>query len=111
VSGLDAIASELDARAAQVESAGAQLVRAAEDAIWTSIAADAFRAQVGRRQGQCGHIAELLHAAASDVRRFADGVDAEKARLRRVAFAAETVATHAGHVLSGVEHALRRGGP
>ena len=54
LSNIDEIAFELDQRAVQVEMAGAQLVRAAAEAIWTSIAADAFRARVDHRRQQFG---------------------------------------------------------
>jgi len=89
VSDIDEIALELSQRAVQVEMAGAQLVRAAADAIWTSIAADAFRARVDRRRRQCADVADLLRGAAQTVFRYADEVVAEKARLRRLELAAE----------------------
>jgi hypothetical protein len=89
VSNIDEIGLELDQRAVQVEMAGAQLVRAAADAIWTSIAADAFRARVDHRRRQCGDIADLLRGAAQTVFRYSDEVEAEKARLRRLELAAE----------------------
>jgi hypothetical protein len=91
VSDLEVIARELDQRATQVESAGAQLVRAAAEAIWTSIAADAFRAQVDGRHRECAHVAGCLRAAAHDVRRFSDDVTAERARLRRLELGVEHV--------------------
>ena len=93
VSNIDELALELDQRAAQVEMAGAQLVRAAAEAIWTSIAADAFRARVDRRRQQFGDVADLLRSAAQTVFRYSDEVDAEKARLRRLELAAEHVIT------------------
>jgi len=89
VSDIDEIALELDQRAVQVEMAGAQLVRAAAEAIWTSIAADAFRARVDHRRQQFGEVADLLRGAAQTVFRYSDEVAAEKARLRRLELAAE----------------------
>lgn len=92
VSDLDDIARELDQRALQVEAAGAQLVTAAANAIWTSIAADAFRARVDHRNRECARLADVLRTAGRAVRSFSDGVSAEKARLRRLELAAEHVA-------------------
>ena len=89
VSNIDEIGLELDQRAVQVEMAGAQLVRAAAEAIWTSIAADAFRARVDHRRRQFGAVADLLRSAAQGVFRYSDDVDAERARLRRLERAAE----------------------
>lgn len=89
VSNIDEIGVELSQRAAQVELAGAQLVQAAAEAIWTSIAADAFRARVDRRRQQFGAVADLLRGAAQTVVRYSDEVAAEKARLRRLEVAAE----------------------
>jgi hypothetical protein len=110
VSDLDVIARELDQRATQVESAGAQLVRAAAEAIWTSIAADAFRAQVDCRHRECAHVAESLRAAAHDVRRFAADVAAERARLRRLELGAEHLlartAGDAAHLARGLVSAV-----
>jgi hypothetical protein len=91
VSDIEEIGLELNLRAAQVEMAGAQLVRAAAEAIWTSIAADAFRTRVDHRRQQFGAVADLLRGAAQTVFRYADDVDAEKARLRRLELAAEHV--------------------
>ena len=54
---LEGVARELDQRAVQVELASGQLVRAAAQAIWTSIAADAFRARVDHRRRECAHLA------------------------------------------------------
>jgi hypothetical protein len=70
VSNIDEIALELDQRAVQVEMAGAQLVRAAAEAIWTSTAADAFRARVDHRRRQFGAVADLLRGAAQTVFRY-----------------------------------------
>jgi uncharacterized protein YukE len=86
---LDGLAAELGQRAAQVEAAGDQLTRAAAVAIWTSVAADAFHAQVGRRSEQCADIAASLRSAAAAVRAYADAVDVELARLARLARLAE----------------------
>src|ERR1700722_2924376 len=113
VSNIDEIALELDQRAVQVGMAGAQLVQAAAEAIWTSIAADAFRARVDHRRQQFGDVADLLRGAAQAVFRYSDGVDAEKARLRRLELAAEhavargasdvrTVGGLAGGVIGGI---------
>jgi hypothetical protein len=90
---MDEIGFELDQRAAQIEMAGAQLVRAAAEAIWTSIAADAFRARVDRRRRQFADVADLLRGAAQSVFRYSDEVVAEKARLRRLELAAEHALT------------------
>lgn len=89
MSNIDELGLELNQRAVQVEMAGAQLVRAAADAIWTSIAADAFRTRVDHRRQQFSDVADLLRGAAQAVFRYSDGVDAEKARLRRLALVAE----------------------
>jgi hypothetical protein len=97
VSDIAAIAHELSQRATQVEVAGGQLVQAAAEAIWTSTAADAFRAQVDGRRRECEHLADMLRAAARDVLRFSDDVGAEKARLRRLELAAEHAALAAEH--------------
>jgi chromosome segregation ATPase len=92
VSDLDAIAQELDQRALQVASASAQLVRAAAEALWTSTAADAFRARVGRRDAECLRLAAELRGAARTVSHYSDDVSAEKARLRRLELEAEQLA-------------------
>ena len=105
MSDIEAIAHELAQRATQVEIAGDQLVQAAAEAIWTSIAADAFRAQVAGRRRECDHVADVLRAAARDVLRFADGVGAEKARLRRLELAAEHAAHAAQMAGAGVARA------
>jgi len=89
VSNIEEIGLELNQRAVQVEMAGAQLVRAAAEAIWTSIAADAFRTRVDQRRRQCGAVADLLRGAAQAVFRYSDGVEPEKVRLRRLELAAE----------------------
>jgi uncharacterized protein YukE len=101
---LDDVAAELGVRAAQVEAAGDQLVRAAASAIWTSVGADAFRAQVIRRRDRCEEIARALRSAASSVRAHADDVAAERARLARVARLVEpgrlaAEAAHAGRAV------------
>jgi hypothetical protein len=93
VSNIDELGLELDQRAVQVEMAGAQLVRAAAEAIWTSIAADVFRARVDHRCRQFGAVADLLRGAAQTVFRYSDEVAAEKARLRRLELAAEHAVT------------------
>jgi uncharacterized protein YukE len=105
VSDIEAIAHELGQRATQVEMAGGQLVQAAAEAVWTSIAADAFRAQVAGRRRECEHVADVLRAAARDVLRFADDVGAEKARLRRLELAAEYAAHAAEVAATGVARA------
>ncbi|HEY3923910.1 MAG TPA: hypothetical protein VGL75_05050 [Acidothermaceae bacterium] len=91
MSDIEEIGLELNLRAAQVEMAGAQLVQAAAQAIWTSIAADAFRTRVDHRRQQFGAVADLLRGAAQTVFRYSDDVDAEKARLRKLELAAEHV--------------------
>jgi len=93
LSNIEEIGFELNQRAAQIEMAGAQLVRAAAEAIWTSIAADAFRARVDHRRQQFGDIADLLRGAAQSVFRYSDEVVAEKARLRRLELATEYAVT------------------
>jgi len=114
VADIEAIAFELQQRAVQVERAGAQLVQAAAEAVWTSIAADAFRAQVDHRRRECEHAADVLRGAARDVVRFSSDVTAEKARLRRIELAAEhaavvaaTVATGAGRLVHGLGSVIR----
>jgi hypothetical protein len=102
MSDIDAIADELDRRARQVESVGAHLVRAAAEAIWTSIAADAFRARVDKRHNECLAVADLLRVAARRTRSFSDDVAAERARLRRIALAAEHVVVAGVREASGV---------
>jgi len=99
VSDLDDIARELDRRALQVEAAGAQLVTAAANALWTSIAADAFRARVDHRNHECARLADVLRTGGQTVRSFADAVAAEKARLRRLELAAEHFAVLATRLL------------
>lgn len=89
VSNIEEMGLELNQRAVQVEMAGAQLVQAAAEAIWTSIAADAFRTRVDRRRQQFGAVADLLRGAAQTVFRYSDDVEAEKARLRRLEQAVE----------------------
>jgi uncharacterized protein YukE len=100
VSDLDDIARELDQRALQVEAAGAQLMTAAANALWTSIAADAFRSRVDDRNRECARLADVLRTAGRTVRSFSDAVSAEKARLRRLELAAE-------HVVSVVTRVVR----
>jgi len=101
MSDIDAVADELDRRAQQVESVGAQLVRAAAEAIWTSIAADAFRARVDKRHNECLAAADLLRVAARRTRTFSDDVAVEQARLRQIAVAAGRA------VVDGVDDASR----
>ncbi len=102
VSNIDEIGLELSQRAVQVEMAGAQLVVAAAEAIWTSIAADAFRARVDHRRRQFGDVADLLRGAAQTVFRYSEEVDAEKARLRRLELAAEHAVTRGAADVGGV---------
>jgi len=107
LSDLEALARELDQRAARVESIADQLTHAAAVAIWTSVAADAFRAHVSRRRRDCADVAGMLRSAAASVRRFAGEVEAEKARLWRL----EQAAVHGIEkgILAGartVEHGL-----
>jgi hypothetical protein len=104
VSDIDAIAQELGQRAVQVEMASAQLVQAAAEAVWTSIAADAFRAQVDHRRRECEHVADVLRGAAHDVLRFSSDVTAEKARLRRLEQAAEHAAAAAASGAARAAH-------
>jgi uncharacterized protein YukE len=91
VADIDDIARELDHRARHIEFAGAQLVKAASEALWTSIAADAFRARVDHRNRECARLADALRTAGRSVRAFSDAVAAEKARLRRLELLAEQV--------------------
>ena len=102
VSNIDEVGSELCQRATQVELAGTQLVQAAAEAIWTSIAADAFRARVDHRRRQFGDVADLLRSAAQTVFRYSDEVDAEKARLRRLEVAAEHAVIRGAADVGGV---------
>jgi uncharacterized protein YukE len=111
VSDIEAIAGELNQRATHVEMAGSALVQAAAEAVWTSLAADAFRAQVDHRRRECEHAADVLRHAARDVLRFSGDVAAEKARLRRLELAAEhavaVAAVDAGRVVHGLGSAIR----
>lgn len=91
---LDAIACELERRAAAVQLIGDRLVHEAAAALWTSVAADAFRASVARRHGDCRDAADLLRAAAARVRRFGLDAQAERARLARLERAALHGAVH-----------------
>lgn len=97
MSDLEGLARELELRARQTQLIGDQLVRAAAIAIWTSVAADAFRAQVSRRRRDIAEVAGMLRSAASSTRQFARDAEAEKARLRRL----EETALH------GAEHPAR----
>ena len=84
MSSLDALAAELEQRARRVEAIGDELVHAAAVAVWTSVAAEAFRAHVARRRRDCSSVAGMLRSASSAVRRFSDDAEMEKARLRRL---------------------------
>jgi uncharacterized protein YukE len=84
LSDLDGVAAELDQRASHVALIGDQLLQAAAMALWSSVAADAFRASVDRRHRECADVASLLRAAASTVRHYAADAEAEKQRLRRL---------------------------
>lgn len=99
---LDAIAYELERRAAAVQLIGDRLVHEAAAALWTSVAADAFRATVASRHRDCGEVAELLRAAAERVRHFGLDAQAEQARLARLERAALQGAMHGAlHALHG----------
>jgi hypothetical protein len=100
---LDDVAAELGCRAAQVEAAGDQLVRAASLAIWTSLGADAFRAQVDHRRRRCTDVGHALRSAASAVRACADEVAAERARLAQLA----RLVTDVGRAARSVERVVR----
>ena len=82
---LDEIADELDRRARLVARTGDRLVHEAAAALWTSAAADAFRALVDRRRDGYSTAADGLARAALEARHFAVAVAAEKARLRALA--------------------------
>jgi anti-sigma-K factor RskA len=97
VSSLDALADELRRRARQVEAIGDELVHAAAVAIWTSVAADAFRAHLSRRRRDCSHVAGLLRSASSAVNHFSHDAELEKARLRHLE---QTVAHDVGSAIS-----------
>ena len=99
MSGLQGLAGELEQRARRLEAIGDELVHAAAIAIWTSVAADAFRAQVARRRRDCSDVAGMLRSASSAVRHFARDVEAEKARLRRLE---QTVSHGVGNVVSAL---------
>jgi hypothetical protein len=92
VSPLRVIAAELRERSVRVEAIGDQLVVAASQALWTSIAADAFRARVARRRTECAHAAGLLRSAAGAIDAFDLEVAAVEARLRRMEHDVEAVA-------------------
>lgn len=85
---MDALADELRHRARQVEDVGDELVHAAAVAIWSSVAADAFRAHVARRRRDCSDVAGMLRSASSAVSHFSQDVELEKARLRQLEQAA-----------------------
>jgi hypothetical protein len=85
LSSLEGIARELRQRADRVDAIGDQLTRAAANALWTSIAADAFRGQVARRRRDCADVAGMLRSAATNVLRFSHDARAERARLLRLA--------------------------
>ena len=97
---LDAIACELERRAAAVQLIGDRLVHEAAAALWTSVAADAFRATVAGRHRDCGEVAELLRAAAARVRRFGLDAQAEQARLARLERAALHGAMHGAEAVA-----------
>lgn len=84
MSSLDALAEELRQRARRVEAIGDELVHAAAVALWTSVAADAFRAHVARRRRDCSQVAGMLRSASSAVSHFSHDVEMEKARLRHL---------------------------
>jgi hypothetical protein len=88
LSDLDGLAVELDQRARSIELIGDQLVHAAAIALWSSVAADAFRASVVARHRACTDVEGLLRSAARVVRDFAADAEAEKQRLRRLEAAA-----------------------
>lgn len=107
MSDIEALAGELDARARRIELIGDQLVHAAAVALWTSVAADAFRAQVARRHRDIAGVAARLRSAAATARYFARDVEAEKARLRKLEEAAlHGIAHGAGAAVHGVEKVL-----
>ena len=97
---LDAIACELERRAAAVQLIGDRLVHEAAIAVWTSVAADAFRASVASRHRDCSDVAELLRAAAVRVRRFGLDAQAERARLARLERAALQGAVHGAEAVA-----------
>ena len=68
---LHVLADELTARARRVEALGDELVTHAAQALWTSVAADAFREQVQRRRLDIRHIAGRLDDAAAQLRQLA----------------------------------------
>jgi hypothetical protein len=95
---LDALARELEQRAHAVQLIGDRLLHEAAVALWTSVAADAFRASVARRRADCGEVADLLQAAAGNVRRFGLDAQAERARLAQWERGAVRGALHGGEV-------------
>lgn len=103
MSSLEGIARELSQRADRVEAIGDHLTREAANALWTSIAADAFRGQVARRRRECADVAGMLRSAATNVLRFSREAQAERARLLRLAETAlhdvETAAAWVGGLL------------
>lgn len=107
MSDIEALAGELDARARRIELIGDQLVHAAAVALWTSAAADAFRAQVARRRHDIADVAARLRSAAATARCFARDVEAEKARLRKLEEAAlHGIAHGAAAAVHGGERVL-----
>jgi hypothetical protein len=78
---LDALAHRLDQRAEQVVRLGDEMVHRAQCALWTSIAAEAYRGRMNGRRREFDHLAEDVRAAARQVRRHAQGVRDEMATL------------------------------
>ncbi|MBX6372017.1 MAG: hypothetical protein IRZ02_07160 [Acidothermus sp.] len=81
---LDDLADELVRRARHIELLGDRLLTAAADALWTSVAADAFRDQVYRRRREFDSAAHEVRAAAAVVRHFAADVRSRKRVLASI---------------------------
>lgn len=81
---LDGLARRLDQRADEVGRLGDEMVHRAQCALWTSIAADAYRGRVAGRRREFDHVADDVRAAARQVRRHAQGVRDEIATLASI---------------------------
>ncbi len=109
---LDELAVRLDRRAEEVLGLGDELVRKAAEALWTSVAADAFREQVVRRRDYCATVSDQLHHAAHEMRSHAQTVRHEVAVLLAIeksvhdflSGAGAAVAHVGGAAVSGVAH-------
>lgn len=96
---LAGVADELERRARRVAEIGECLAAEASLAIWTSVAADAFRGVVERRRAWCLGVSHRLRECAVEARRVGDAAAFERARLRRLAELPERAAQSLGHLV------------